>query len=170
MLGKKMVVLFVATGLSILACSPPADQADEGMESGSSAAEDRAALDQLAVDFDAAIAAGDVDALMATYGSDPVALPPGSEPVRGARAVREQWSAFLAQGEVTTENTVVSSWVSGDLGGAWGTWTSTVEPEEGETIEDAGKFMFIARRQADGSWKSAANIWNSDTEPMPMEN
>lgn len=167
---KTTSVLCLVAGLSMLACSPPAEETGEDMDAQASSTEDRAALEQSVADWDAALNAGDLDALMATYASNPVALPPGGEPVRGAQAVRELWSGFMAQGDVTVENVVEVSRVSGDLGTAWGRYTLTIEPEGGETIEDAGKWMAISRRQADGSWKTSANIWNSDSERMPMGN
>lgn len=154
--------LLAVLSLVTAACSPPADRAD-GTEA--STAEDRAAIQQLIDDFDAAMAAGNVDALMTTYTADPVALPPGAPVARGAEAVRELWGAFLAQGDVVTENTGQRTRVSGDLATTWGTWTSTVTAEDGTETGDAGKFMFVAVRQSDGSWKSAVNIWNSDTAP-----
>lgn len=170
---KTIAYLLATASLAVLACAQPADQDGEAAHDTAAQADQadaRAALEQLAPSFDAAMAAGDLDALMATYASDPVALPPGGEAARGRQAVRQLWQGFMAQGETRTENRVVESWVSGDLGGAWGTYTLTITPQEGEPIEDAGKFMFIARRQADGSWKSAVNIWNSNSEQMPMGN
>lgn len=157
--------LLAALSLVTAACSPPADRADGADATATSTAEDRAAIQQLIEDFDASTAAGDVDALMATYTADPVALPPGAPVARGAEAVRELWGAFLAQGDVVTENTGRRTRVSGDLATTWGTWTSTVTAEDGTETADAGKFMFVAVRQSDGSWKSAVNIWNSDTTP-----
>lgn len=164
----KKISLLIAAGALALACSPPADRSGGEAEDATARADARAAFDQLAADFDEAMSAGDLDALMATYGPDPAALPPGAEAARGTQAVRQLWQGFMAQGETRTENRVVASWASGDVGGAWGTYTLTITPEEGEPIEDAGKFMFIAKRQADGSWKSAVNIWNSNSEQMPM--
>lgn len=164
----KKISLLLAAGALALACSPPADRSGGEAEDATAQADARAALEEVVADWDAAMSAGDLDALMATYGPDPFALPPGGEPARGTQAVRELWQGFMAQGELRTEDRVVKSWVSGDLAGAWGTYTLTITPEEGGPIEDAGKFMFIAKRQADGSWKSAGNIWNSNSEQMPM--
>lgn len=167
--ARTAVPQVLALTLALSACAPSAEETGDVEQDSVSAtsAGARAAVEQLITDFDAATAAGDVDALMATYTDDPVALPPGAPAARGRAEVRDLWRGLLARGDVTTENVGRGTWVSGDLAGTWGTYTLTIRPEEGGTIEETGKFMFLARRQADGSWKSVANIWNSDSAELP---
>jgi len=40
----------------------------------------------------------------------------------------------------------------------------TLEPEDGEQIDDQGKFIEIRKRQANGSWPLAADMFSSDEE------
>jgi ketosteroid isomerase-like protein len=40
-------------------------------------------------------------------------------------------------------------------------------PEGGQPMVDKGKYVVVMKRQSDGLWKVAIDIWNSDLqEPM----
>ncbi len=57
--------------------------------------------------------------------------------------------------------------VAGDLTYERYTGRWTVTPKDGsDAVEQAFKGIHILRRQTDGSWKIARDIWNSD-EPLP---
>ena len=58
----------------------------------------------------------------------------------------------------------------GDLGYLRGTFSMTFSlPGLPTPIEEKGKFLLIARKQHDGSWKIAREIYNSDLPlPFPM--
>ena len=51
---------------------------------------------------------------------------------------------------------------SGELGYTWGRWSNFAPGEDGEVIETFGKYMTIWKKQEDGSWKIAVDIWNSE--------
>jgi ketosteroid isomerase-like protein len=56
----------------------------------------------------------------------------------------------------------------GDLGYVRGTFHATVQPRAGgPAMTDANKFILIWRRQPDGSWKIARDIWSSNAPPPP---
>ncbi|MFQ5680197.1 MAG: YybH family protein [Gemmatimonadota bacterium] len=162
----RFTALFAA--LILVACAPAGEEAataDEGAQVTNAEA-DRSALFALADVWDAALNGGDIGAVMQVYGDDPVALPPNAPVVEGVEGVQAYWSDFLAQGSVDSRNTPVDAWVSGDLAVMRGTFVSTITPAEGEPLEEEGKWMALFQRQADGSWKAVANIWNSDL-PLP---
>jgi ketosteroid isomerase-like protein len=48
-----------------------------------------------------------------------------------------------------------------------GRYDITIAPRAGgEAMDDIGKYITVYQRQADGSWKIARDIWNSD-RPLP---
>ena len=50
-----------------------------------------------------------------------------------------------------------------------GAYSLTIQPEGApESIRDTGKYIEIRRKQQDGSWLIAIDIWNSDL-PLPSE-
>jgi ketosteroid isomerase-like protein len=56
--------------------------------------------------------------------------------------------------------------IAGDVAIERGSFTWKVTPAGGSDVEDHGSFLAIWRRQPDGAWKLARNIWNS-TLPLP---
>jgi ketosteroid isomerase-like protein len=61
--------------------------------------------------------------------------------------------------------------VSGDLGLLRGTYTLSMVPKVGgETTEFDGKYLTVFERQADGSWKIARDIFNSNVPETSPEN
>jgi ketosteroid isomerase-like protein len=42
---------------------------------------------------------------------------------------------------------------------------SLVPTDKGQPIRDPGKYMILYRRQEDGSWRVARDIWNSSGTP-----
>ena len=56
--------------------------------------------------------------------------------------------------------------VAADWAFTRGTYSSTFTPRAGgEPVQENGKSLWILERQADGSWKYARAIWNSDNPP-----
>jgi len=50
-----------------------------------------------------------------------------------------------------------------------GTYTITLTPKTGgDPIRDVGKYITLYQRQADGSWRMARDIWNSNNPPPPV--
>lgn len=98
---------------------------------------------------------GDVDALMELYAEDAVLLPPDHEPIEGREAIGEFWRRGTDQGlEVST----LRIETDGKLGYLVGRYRL---PATGDEPADSGKYVMCLKRQADGSWKLTADIWNS---------
>lgn len=110
--------------------------------------------------------AADAAASAALYTQDAIVLRPHGAAVQGQDAI-ERWLAELpaisnAQGEA------VEVMGYGDLGYLRGTYSMTFSlPGVPMPIEEKGKFLLICRKQSDGSWKIAREIYNSDL-PLPF--
>ncbi len=115
----------------------------------------------------AAAEAGDVEKLLAVRTDDFVAMPPGQPPVRGKADVRVFLEGMF--NTVTVQESVVSEQliVAGDWAYDRGIFTGTATVQEsGDHIALDGKYLWIAERQADGSWLYAVQMW-SDNQPPP---
>jgi len=55
---------------------------------------------------------------------------------------------------------------TGDLAYARGAWTFKGTVKDSIEVNDNGKFLLVFRKQADSSWKTIRETWNSDS-PMP---
>jgi ketosteroid isomerase-like protein len=93
-------------------------------------------------------------------------MPPNEPALVGKEAIRawleNVYKQFSVQGKYTPSNIV--------LAGDWAferlAFTLTMTPVAGgKPSEEIGKSIHIYRRQADGSWKIAQDIWNTDNPP-----
>ena len=162
---KSIRALVVAPALAltvtILACTPPADETAPAEPAVDVAAE-AAAIMQLEGDWSAMFGAGDVDAIMNLHAADAVQLPPGGEAVVGHAALRAAWEGMAAvEGlEVTWEPT--AAFVSPDGNMAYDYGTSLMTTPDGTV---PGKYLVVWVK-VDGEWKVAADMFNSNVAPQ----
>lgn len=116
--------------------------------------------------WQAALNAGDVDALVALYTDDSRLMPPDGPMSTGTEAVRAAFGGMIDAGLGGTL-TSVEARIVGDMGHNIGTYELT----SGGEVVDTGKFVEIWTRGADSEWRIASDIWNSDGAPAaePME-
>jgi uncharacterized protein (TIGR02246 family) len=126
------------------------------------------ALDRLREAHVAALNTGDADAWAACFTVDAVQMPPnypanvGTEEIRG-------WSGgmlavFRAEFSLSPEEVQLAG---ADWAFERGTYAITLTPRAGgDPIRDAGKYITLYQRQADGAWLMARDIWNSNN-PLP---
>ncbi|MDY6950576.1 MAG: SgcJ/EcaC family oxidoreductase [Thermodesulfobacteriota bacterium] len=124
------------------------------------------AVDKVRQDFNAAYNRADAVALSNLATEDAVWMPPGQPPLAGRDAVKARYAAQfkaltprfeLHPGEIQTSCT----WAF-----LRGSYTRTDAPTAGgEPIVHKGKYLMIMRKQQDGGWKIARDIWNSDIRP-----
>ena len=111
--------------------------------------------------------ASDAAGLASLYTNDAVLMPPNQAAVTGNQAIESWFQTTFDQ--FTTEFTVASEEleVVGDWAFDWGAYMTALTPKAGgEPTEDRGKYIVILRKQVDGSWRIAHDIWNSDN-PAP---
>ena len=148
--------------LSFAACAPTAvEPAEDTTEA------DGEAISRASDEFVAAMKANDAEGLVSLYAANAVLMPPNDQAAQGSEAVQAWMQSFLDQ--FTMEDFNISAEelvVTGDWAFRRGTFAMTFSPAAGgEQIEDAGKFIEIWQRQADGSWKIARDMWSSDNPP-----
>ena len=108
---------------------------------------------------------GDAEGCVRHWDDDGLILPPNEPGVRGKQALLEWYKGVFQQVSLHFELSYTDIQVSGEWSFANGTYSGHVTPAAGgEPIEEEGKFLEVHRRQADGSWKFARHMWNSDKE------
>ena len=127
----------------------------------------RSAIEGTNAQFVAAANRGDTAAVAALYTADAVVLPPNAEMVRGRQAIRGFFDALIQQMGVPrlTLDTIQVDEV-GDTACEVGAYTMKLQPPGGEAVSDSGKYVVVWKRQSDGSWKLAVDIWNTNA-PLP---
>ena len=109
---------------------------------------------------------GDSAAVLRLFASDAVLLPHhGDPPVVGLDAIRAfWWPPSAAPTRVTAlEQTVDGERVEGRTGVLWGRFTLRFSWEaEGETrsLRNAGTYLMVLRREADGRWLITHRMWD----------
>jgi uncharacterized protein (TIGR02246 family) len=153
--------ILLALGFSMLAVAVA--------QSGSGPAADRAAIQQVWVDYTNAVETGNADAYMALWADGGVQMPPGAPPNIGKDMIRartEKGMAADAGNNVVMNIDPKEITVLGDYAYSRGLYTVDVTGSDGKALAHVdGKFMTILRRQDDGSWKIYRDIFNSNVPP-----
>lgn len=137
-----------------------------GSTSTSDPAADRQAIAAVSAQFQAAENAGNVEQMVPLFADDLVILSPNAPELSGAdriaAAMRAFHEAFTVQVEYTSQEIVAF----GDWGFDRGTEHFTLTPKSGGApFSVNGKYLWLYRRQPDGSWKQSRVMWNSSDPP-----
>ena len=113
-----------------------------------------------------AVKRGDPASLAALYTEDATLLPPNSEAIRGRQGIEAFFKAGMQMGisEATLETVDVE--YLGDVAYEVGAYTMKIEPEGGQAETDRGNYVVVWKRESDGPWKLAVDMWNTNT-PLP---
>ena len=129
---------------------------------------DIAALEQIAVEWNAAYAAEDIDKLVSFFAEDAVRVPANEPALMGKDAIRAWFQRQLDEFVVEGESTLVDIRVSGDQAYFRGTWVGVNTPKAGgEPRALNGNFVSVLERHADGSWKTIFNSWSMEQLVLP---
>jgi uncharacterized protein (TIGR02246 family) len=115
-----------------------------------------------------AVAANDVEKVVAFYAEDAVLLPPGEATATGKAAIRASYTQLLAlpDFELTWTPTKVEVAKSGDLAYDYGVFAMSHKDAAGKAVKDHGKYATVWKKQSTGAWKAVVDTNNSDL-PAP---
>ena len=108
--------------------------------------------DQIHQAFLQATNSDDVDALLALYDPDGIAVQLDGTECSGAAAMRTMFTDLTAMIRHIDGDTR-KVFVAGDLALTSGTWTAEVVLPDGTTVQQSGTTAEVSRRQPDGTWK-----------------
>jgi uncharacterized protein (TIGR02246 family) len=140
-----------------------------GPPSSDARAADEAAIRQADAASLQAIAAKQLDATVSFYDEGASLFIPNAPIATGREGIQKAWvQMFAVPGfTLTPKTTKIEVARSSDLAYVQGTYEATVNDAKGKPATDRGKFVVVWKKQADGAWKIAADIWNSDLAPAP---
>ena len=125
-------------------------------------------VERIVGDLDAqwskAAAAKNLEQTIAYYSDDAVVLPPNGPSATTKEAIRKLWQDLLASPgfALRWKPTRVEVSKSGDMAHVSGTYEFSINDASGKPFNDRGKYLEVWKKQADGNWKCAADMWNSD--------
>ena len=136
---------------------------------GSSVNVDQQRSALLALDREWSQTTTDLNKFLSYYAADASVYPQGMPIATGSDAIRDamtkmtsmpgfalQWSATKAE---------VSA--SGDLGYTTGAFQMTMNDAAGKPLSEKGKYVTVWKKQSNGQWKVADDIFNADAPPPP---
>jgi len=123
-------------------------------------ADDRAAIEDAADAYVAAMNAGDWGRVARSFSADAVRIPPNEEPHRGREAI-EGWLRGI---EAIDSYELTRDRIDGTDGIAYvrGRYAITLRPVGAPApLSDQGDFLEIWRKGPDGAWRIIEAIWNT---------
>jgi uncharacterized protein (TIGR02246 family) len=139
--------------------APPAGAGDQPL-----AAADLSAIRGTDSAFASAAGAGDAAGVAANYVADAQLMPPNQASLRGREAIQKFWTGLLEAYQLRFKVEADEVEGRGDLAYARGHYTldGTPKGKGGAPIHDEGKFLEILRRQPDGTWRYAVDMYSSN--------
>lgn len=120
-----------------------------------------------ALAFAAALRRGDAAAVAALYAEDGKLLTPAAELIAGTREIEAYWRAGLDVGLLGIELCPVDVEHAGAIAVELGSYVLSLDGDRGG---ERGKYVALHRRQADGSWRRAVDVFNPDVPEAARRN
>ena len=120
---------------------------------------DLTTVDGLKAELVRAFQLGDAALAASLYEPGARLLPPGAGVITGEDAVRDFFAKRFAGGSDGGELEVVRRDDYGDVAVEEGRYGRRA----GEELLDSGKYLAVFKRQPDGTWRWATDMWNSDS-------
>jgi uncharacterized protein (TIGR02246 family) len=114
----------------------------------------------------------DADKIATVYAEDASVLITDIPVINGIPAIKAALKPMVADKNfsITFASDKVDVAKSGDLGYSQGTYTMTsTAPKTKKAVTEKGKFVTVFKKQADGSWKALADIFNADAPAAPAK-
>ena len=161
LLRPKPPVRFAQTEPLSISQSPNADSITD--DAGAKRPAERILRD-LDARWSKAAAAKDLEQTMAFYSDDAIVLPPNATSATTKETVRNVWKDLLAAPGlvISWKPSKVKIGHNGAMAWVGGAYELTMNDASGNPINDRGKYLEVWEKEADGTWKCAADMWNSD--------
>jgi len=124
------------------------------------AADDKA-IDQVRIDFNNAFNAGDAKAMAGLLDQDCIWMPPGEPAIVGKEKVAALYGAYFESVQPAFELKSGPIQLSGKWAFLSGPFTRKETVKAGKALKQvSGHYLFVLKKQSNGSWKIARDIWN----------
>jgi len=132
-------------------------------------AADETAIRQADSSWSAVTEAKQLDGHMGYYADDAAVLAPNEPMAAGKDSVRAMMTKMFAMPGflVKWQSNKVEAARAGDIGYSMGTYELSMNDPKGKPMSDHGKYVTIWKKQADGTWKVAVDMFNSDVPASP---
>jgi uncharacterized protein (TIGR02246 family) len=119
-----------------------------------------------------AFATKDVEKIGVFYTDDTSALMPNAPVLNGVAAIKAALKPMVEDKNfaITFAATKVEVSKASDIAYSQGAYSMTLtDPKTKKAVTEKGKYITVYKKQADGSWKPAADMINGDGPPEPAK-
>jgi ketosteroid isomerase-like protein len=117
-----------------------------------------------------ALGRGDAAAAAALYAADGKLLTPAAELIAGRRQIEAYWRAGIAFGLSRLEFHAAELEVVDGIAIELGRYVLALTGDGAGTVCDRGKYLVLHRRETDGSWRRAVDVFNPDVPEAARRN
>lgn len=94
------------------------------------------------------------------YAEDATMLPPNAPPIKGRSEIRTLFGKQFAGSDATFEFQTHELLVADDWPYRWDSYEVSITLENGNPVKQKDKFIEIWKKNTEGEWLIARNIWN----------
>jgi ketosteroid isomerase-like protein len=113
------------------------------------------------------IAQKNIDSLISFYAEDACLLPTAEPKVEGKAAIKKEWQHIFQIPDFNNKSTLTKMEISkdGSMAYTMGTYLATMQGEDGNPVQEPGKWVTIWKKQSDGRWRIIIDTYNTDIPP-----
>jgi len=158
--SRRIVSLLLVAGLTVAVAAA---------QTTSTVSADERAIRAAEAQWSNAASAKDLERTLSFYTADAAVLTPNVPAIIGREAIRALWvDEFKDPASALSWHAVaVEVSRSGDLGYARGSYRASYT-FDGKPVHEYGKYLTVWKKQPDGSWKVAADMYSPDAPPTPI--
>jgi uncharacterized protein (TIGR02246 family) len=134
------------------------------VQQGAARSSDEEAIRQTVASWSAAAGARELNKCVSFYTDDASVLPFNAPIATGKDQIRNVWSQLMSNPGFSLRfgPTKIEVARSADLAYEIGTFELTLSDQTGKSAASRGKYVVAWKKQANGEWKAAADIFNTD--------
>ena len=134
------------------------------MQQAEARSSDEEAIRQTVASWSEAAGAKDLNKCVSFYTDDASVLPFNAPIATGIDQIRKVWSQLMSNPgfSIRFGPTKIEVARSADLAYEIGTFELTLSDQTGKSAGSRGKYVVAWKKQANGEWKAAADIFNTD--------
>jgi uncharacterized protein (TIGR02246 family) len=123
---------------------------------------DQQSIESLHHEHVAAVNAGDLETVLSGMTDDVVYMAPGQAAIVGKKQLEEFLNPLYQQLKADISMTAKEVKVDGDWAFEWGDLEGEMRLGDGAAVLVDSKYLYVYRRQSDGTWKIARDIFNDN--------
>jgi uncharacterized protein (TIGR02246 family) len=130
------------------------------------AGQDNAAINKVRLDFNTAFNEGNAEAMGRLIDKDGVWMPPGEPVIIGKDKVVARYTDYFTKVRSKFELKSGEIRLCKGLAFMSGSFVRADAPKTGGAVKEViGHYLFVLKKQSDGTWKIISDIWNEPVKP-----